>query len=163
MADVVDGLMKFELIDRIIELETGQRIVATKAVSRSEEYLADHFPTFPVLPGVFMLEGLIQAASWLIRDALNFAPAAVLLKSARNVTYKSFVKPGDVLRLEVNCRSYDEAESSFDGIGKCGEVETLRARFTMCHLSEDAIVANHEATEVWREASRVKLGALRHG
>ncbi len=155
--------MKFELIDRILELETGQRIVATKAVSRSEEYLADHFPTFPVLPGVFMLEGLIQTASWLVRDALNFAPAVVLLKSARNVTYKSFVKPGDVLRLEVNCRSYDEAQSSFDGVGKCGEQEKVRARFTLCHLLDDAIVANTNATEAWREASRVKLSALRHG
>ncbi len=155
--------MKFELIDRIIELERGRCIVATKVVSRSEEYLADHFPTFPVLPGVLMLEGLVQAAGWLVRDALDFKPAAILLKSARNVTYKSFVKPGDLLRLEVNCRDCDEAGSSFDGVGKCDDQEAVRARFTLCHLSDGAIVTSSEATEAWREASRLKLNALRLG
>ena len=56
--------MKFGLIDRIIELTRGERIVAVKAVTLAEEYLADHFPTFPVLPGVFVLEALAEAGAW---------------------------------------------------------------------------------------------------
>ena len=51
--------MKFVLIDRIVELSRGERIVADKAVTLTEEYLADHFPDFPVLPGVLMLETMV--------------------------------------------------------------------------------------------------------
>ena len=53
--------MHFRLIDRVIERQAS-RLVAVKQVSLSEEYLQDHFPTFPVLPGVLMLEAMTQAA-----------------------------------------------------------------------------------------------------
>ncbi|MGA2173288.1 MAG: hypothetical protein ABSG82_09830 [Sedimentisphaerales bacterium] len=59
--------MRFILIDKIVELEAGRRIKTVKCVTLAEEYLADHFPTFPVLPGVLLLEGLIESASWLVR------------------------------------------------------------------------------------------------
>ena len=57
--------MKFNLVDKIEHL-SDDRIVAVKYVSLAEEYLADHFPRFPVLPGVMMLESLTQAAGWLM-------------------------------------------------------------------------------------------------
>ena len=56
--------MKFCLVDRIESIEPGKRIVCIKALSLAEEYLADHFPAFPVLPGVLMLEALTQSAAW---------------------------------------------------------------------------------------------------
>ena len=127
--------MKFGLIDRIVELTREQRIVAVKAVTLAEEYLADHFPTFPVLPGVLMLEALAEAGAWLVRDAQDFAHSMILLRSAKNVTYKSFVKPGNLLRVEVNCRRLARDESDFDGIGFCEERETVRARFGLRHFS----------------------------
>ena len=52
--------MKFDLIDRVLE-QSDDRIVALKHVTRAEEYLQDHFPTFPVLPGVMMVETMVQA------------------------------------------------------------------------------------------------------
>ena len=55
--------MRFTLIDRIVELEQGARITAVKSVSLAEEYLRDHFPRFPVLPGVMMLEAMTQAGT----------------------------------------------------------------------------------------------------
>ena len=126
--------MKFELIDKIVELTPGERIVAVKAVSTAEEYLADHFPTFPVLPGVLMLETLVQAAAWLVRDAQDFASSVILLRESRNVTYKSFVRPGDLLRVEVNCRRLAQADSDFDGIGYCNREEAVKARFSLTHF-----------------------------
>ena len=66
--------MRFVLIDRIIDLQPGQSLVAIKNLSLAEEYLADHFPGFPVMPGVLMLEALTQAGAWLIRDMENFGP-----------------------------------------------------------------------------------------
>ena len=92
--------MKFNLVDRIDAL-SHDRIVAVKYVSLAEEYLADHFPTFPVLPGVMMLEALTQAAAWLLHHRTDFARSMAVLKEARNVKYGRFVAPGGSLRLEV--------------------------------------------------------------
>ena len=127
--------MKFGFVDSIIELTRGERIVAVKAVSLAEEYLADHFPTFPVLPGVLMLEALVESAAWLVRDVQDFASSLVLLHNAKNVTYRSFVKPGNLLRLEVTCRRLAQGESDFDGIGYCNQTEVVKARFGLGHFS----------------------------
>ena len=126
--------MKFGLVDSIVELSRGERIVAVKAVSLAEEYLADHFPTFPVLPGVLMLEALVESAAWLVRDAQDFTPSLVLLQNARNVTYKSFVKPGNLLRMEVTCRRLAQGDSDFEGIGYCNQTEVVKARFGLKHF-----------------------------
>lgn len=127
--------MKFGLIDSIVELTRGQRIVAVKAISLAEEYLADHFPTFPVLPGVLMLEAMAEAAAWLVRDATDFGSSLILLREARNVTYKSFVKPGSVLRVEVECRRLANDQSDFSGAGYCNQDEMVRGRFSLRHSS----------------------------
>ena len=127
--------MRFRLIDRITEIIRGERIVAIKAVSLAEEYLADHFPSFPVLPGVLMLEAMIEAAAWLVRDAQDFESNVILLRSARNVTYKSFVKPGRLLTVTVGCRRLARSESDFDGTGRCDGEEVVRARFSLIHFS----------------------------
>ncbi|MEK6676901.1 MAG: 3-hydroxyacyl-ACP dehydratase FabZ family protein [Planctomycetota bacterium] len=127
--------MRFELIDRIVELTPRERIVGVKAVSLAEEYLADHFPTFPVLPGVLMLQALCDAAAWLVRDALDFSVSVILLREAKNVTYKSFVRPGDLLRVEVQCRKLGQGESDFEGVGLCNQEEVVRARFGLRHFS----------------------------
>ena len=126
--------MKFGLIDFIVELTRGERIVAIKAVSLSEEYLADHFPTFPVLPGVMMLEAMIEAGGWLVRDAQDFASSVILLQEAKNVTYKSFVKPGQLLRLEVSCQRLAQDSSDFEGKGFCNQTEVVRAKFGLKHF-----------------------------
>ena len=78
--------VKFNLIDKVESL-TDDRIVAVKYVSLAEEYLADHFPTFPVLPGVMMLEAITQAAGWLMHRRENFGCSMAVLKEARNVKY----------------------------------------------------------------------------
>ena len=75
--------MRFILIDKIVEIEPGKRLKAVKSVSLAEEYLADHFPTFPVLPGVLLLEGLIESASWLVRTTENFAHSTGLARRSQ--------------------------------------------------------------------------------
>jgi 3-hydroxyacyl-[acyl-carrier-protein] dehydratase len=127
--------MKFALIDRIVELIPGERIVAVKAVSLAEEYLDDHFPTFPVLPGVLILEAMAEAGAWLAREAADFTSSVILLRSAKNVTYKGFVKPGGLLRVEVACRRLARGESDFTGVGYCDDQEVAKARFSLVHYS----------------------------
>ena len=89
--------MRFRLIDRIVDIQPGVRITAVKALTGREDYLKDHFPLFPVMPGVLMLEAMYQAAAWLVRKTDNFGYALVTLKEARNVKYSDFVAPGQEL------------------------------------------------------------------
>ena len=127
--------MKFILIDRIIELVPGERITAVKALSRAEEYLADHFPRFPVMPGVLMVEAMIQGASWLVRVTEDFAHSMLQLAEARNVTYKSFVSPGQVFELSVEAKQIGPESSRFVGVGRCGQTEMVKAHLSLRHFN----------------------------
>jgi len=127
--------MKFILIDRITELVPGERISAVKAVSLAEEYLRDHFPTFPVLPGVLMIEALVQASMCLVRATEDFAHSVLVLEEAKNVTYKSFVAPGRVLEVAVQAKKIERHTSQFVGVGKCGDEEMVKAHWTLRHLN----------------------------
>ncbi len=123
--------MRFVLVDRITDLKPGQSLVALKNLSLAEEYLADHFPGFPVMPGVLMLEALTQAGAWLIRDMEDFAHSVVLLKRAKTIKYGSFVEPGRQLRLSVTLVSHDDRESTFKGEGSIDGQSMVRGQFTL--------------------------------
>ncbi len=123
--------MKFHLVDKIEAIEPGKRIVTTKLLSLAEEYLADHFPTFPVMPGVLMLEALTQAGAWLIRVQQNFAKSLIVLASARNVRYMNFVQPGQMLRCELDAMSIDDTGGKFKASGFVGETPTVSARLEL--------------------------------
>jgi 3-hydroxyacyl-[acyl-carrier-protein] dehydratase len=158
--------MKFSLIDRILELEPGKRIVGVKAVSLSEEYLAEHFPTFPVLPGVFMLESMVEAARWLVHVTRDFEPEVVLLKKARGITYKSFVAPGESLRVEVSCLGMSPDSSDFSGTGSCEGREVVKGRFSLTHFGvggdrSDGAVAARDLVEGARSRWSLIGGAFR--
>jgi len=123
--------MKFQLVDKILSIEPGKRIVTTKALSLAEEYLADHFPAFPVLPGVMMLEAMVQAAAWLVRVEQDFAKSVIVLSRARNVRYTSFVAPGDILRCELAATEISGAGAKFKGAGFVDDRQTVSARLEL--------------------------------
>jgi 3-hydroxyacyl-[acyl-carrier-protein] dehydratase len=144
--------MRFVLIDRIVELQRGESLVAVKNLSLAEEYLADHFPGFPVMPGVLMLEALTQAGAWLIRDLEDFAHSVLVLKQAKTIKYGSFVEPGRQLQLRVDLTAHGEKESTFKGVGSIDGQEMVKGRFTLTrynlrdrdpelHATDAAIVA----------------------
>ncbi len=152
--------MKFHLVDKIESIEPGKRIVTVKALSLAEEYLADHFPTFPVLPGVLMLESLVQAAAWLVRVEQDFAKSMVVLTAARNVKYTSFVAPGDVLRCEIEVRSFSDDLVKFKGIGRVGDRQTVSARLELrCFnlVDRKAYLADADRQIVEQLRARFKL------
>lgn len=152
--------MKFILIDRIIALEPGRQLTAVKSVSLAEEYLADHFPIFPVLPGVLLLEGLIESASWLVRQHQNFGNSMVLLESASNVKYRSFAAPGMQIQYTVTASAIEENTSSFKGIGLCGDETIVEAKLTLRHFNlsaENPRMAHIDGTITEKMKQRWKL------
>ena len=75
--------MKYCQIDQITSLQPGKKLTGQRTLRADEEYLLDHFPRFPVMPGVMMLEALHQAAIWLIRSGDDFRSPLVLLREAK--------------------------------------------------------------------------------
>lgn len=123
--------MRYTLIDRIVELEPGSKIVAVKALSLAEEYLADHFPLFPVMPGVLMLEAMTQTAAWLVRATENFAHSTVVLKEARNVKYADFVEPGESLIVTCEVLDQGDRETKFKATGTVNGHTAVSARLVI--------------------------------
>jgi 3-hydroxyacyl-[acyl-carrier-protein] dehydratase len=126
--------MQFQLVDQVLEVQPTRRLVAIKNLTLGEEYLADHFPTFPVLPGVLMLEALVQCAAWLLRASDDFAHSVIVLREAKGVKYGSFVAPGTQLRLSVEVAGpYDAAAKvvNFKGQGESAGVSNVNARFSV--------------------------------
>ncbi len=101
--------MKYRQIDQITSLQPGQKLTALRTLHADEEFLKDHFPRFPVMPGVMMLEALHQAAVWMIRSGDQFAAPLVLLREVRSVKFGDFLAPGDT--LEVNVETIKEEEN----------------------------------------------------
>jgi len=89
-------------VDAVTEHEPGDRLVAVKNVTISEEFFQGHFPGYPVLPAVLMIEALTQAAGVLVLDRPDAPPTArASLRGVNNAKFRRQVVPGDRLRLEV--------------------------------------------------------------
>jgi 3-hydroxyacyl-[acyl-carrier-protein] dehydratase len=123
--------MRFTLLDRVVAIDPGKSITAIKTLSLSEEYLADHFPRFPVMPGVLMLEAMTQAAAWTIRLGEDFAHSIVVLRSAKNVKYGDFVEPGKVLTVTAEVTAQDETTTKVKASGTIGDRTSLTARLVL--------------------------------
>ena len=91
------------LIDRIIDLIPGEKVVALKNVTINEPYFTGHFPTIPVMPGVLIVEAMGQAGGVLIMSDLprNEIPGAIYFMGFDHVRFRIPVTPGDQLILEV--------------------------------------------------------------
>ncbi|MCH9655540.1 MAG: beta-hydroxyacyl-ACP dehydratase [Planctomycetes bacterium] len=100
--------MRFSLVDQILELEKGKSIKAIKNLSLAEEYLQDHFPGFAVMPGVLMVESIVQAGAWLMRYTNDFEYSTVLLKQTKGIRFNSFVTPGKQLQVSLNVHKWEE-------------------------------------------------------
>ncbi len=123
--------MRFSQLDRINTLEKGQSISAVKCLSLSEEYLADHFPRFPVMPGVLMLESMFQASMWLVRATNNFRHSSVVLKETKSLKFQGFVQPGDSLEIFAEIKSIKESLTSLKVIGTVNGNPATRGRLVV--------------------------------
>ncbi len=139
--------MRFSLIDRIEHLEPGVRITAVKALSLAEEYLADHFPGFPVMPGVLMLEAMTQAGAWLVRASEDFAHSMVVLKEASGVKYGQFVEPGQTLQVTAEIINQTDRETKLKVQGLVEGRMTVSARLVLERYDLGETQPEHRVTD----------------
>lgn len=152
--------MQFRLLDRIDELEPGKRITATKDLRPDEDYLRDHFPRFPVMPGVLMLEAMFQGGLWLLLETEQFARPFVTMKESRNIRFADFVRPNQSLSVKVEIIRTEDHFYKMKAEGRIGDSVAVNGRLTLEATTlaerypERAATENymrHHLQEVYRE------------
>lgn len=123
--------MRFLLIDRIKDLRKGEFISAVKNVSLAEEYLQDHFPGFPIIPGVMMVECVTQAGAWLMRYSEDFQYSTILLKEAKAVKFNNFVAPGQTIEIECTIHQREGNLYTLKANGTCEGKSVVSARVVL--------------------------------
>ena len=94
----------FLLVDRVIELVPPHRAVGIKQVTVNEPFFQGHFPGYPVMPGVLIVEAMAQVGGVAVLSSEDYQDKLALFAGIDNVRFKRQVRPGDTLRLEVELR-----------------------------------------------------------
>jgi 3-hydroxyacyl-[acyl-carrier-protein] dehydratase len=124
--------MRFQLIDRVIDWEPGKKLTGYKALTLGEEYLADHFPVFPVMPGVLMLQTAVEASSWLWRISNDFAFSTIVLREVKNVKYGTFMQPGYIMDIATELIKNEGVTATFRCKGNVrGGGQTVNAQIVL--------------------------------
>ena len=127
--------MRFHLVDRILEVQPGRSLRAVKNLTLGEEYLADHFPTFPVMPGVLMLQALVESGAWLLRATDDFRYSVIVLREARGVKFGSFMEPGRQMSITVELADHDGGTATLKGKGEADGQTTVSAKLTLARYN----------------------------
>ncbi|MCM8748333.1 3-hydroxyacyl-ACP dehydratase FabZ [Thermomicrobiaceae bacterium CFH 74404] len=99
--EIIPHRYPFLLVDRIVEIEWGQRAVGVKNVTVNEPFFQGHFPGNPIMPGVLIVEALAQVGAVAILGMEEHRGKLAFFAGIERVRFKRPVRPGDVLRLEV--------------------------------------------------------------
>ncbi len=127
--------MRFNLVDRILDVEAGRRIRVVKNLTLGEEYLMDHFPSFPVMPGVLMLQTMVEAGAWLLRISEDYRHSVIVLREAKNVKYGNFLEPGRRLVATAELVETDSSLATFKAKGEVEGQATVSARLTLARYN----------------------------
>ncbi|MBX2857030.1 MAG: 3-hydroxyacyl-ACP dehydratase FabZ [Cellvibrionaceae bacterium] len=124
----------FLLIDRVVELEEGKRIVAYKNITINEEVFQGHFPHFPVFPGVMLIEAMAQACGVLGFKTMDKTPdegSIYLFAGIDKVRFKRQVVPGDQVYFEAEVVSVKRGIWKFDCVARVDD-ELVTSATIMC-------------------------------
>jgi len=118
--DILPHRYPLLLVDRILEIELGKRIVGLKNVSINEPYFQGHFPGFPLMPGVYILEAMAQVGGILMIKSLELeiGKYAIVFAGIDEARFKKPVYPGDQLLLELEVISLKKSLSKMKGTAK---------------------------------------------
>ena len=125
--------MRWLFLDRIDSVAINERIQGVKAVGLAEDYFVDHFPKFPVVPGVIVIEALAQLSGKLIELSIyeerGYWPFPVL-SMVNKAKFRRFIKPGSVIEMESEVISIRDESAMMRVKARVGELATTSAELT---------------------------------
>jgi 3-hydroxyacyl-[acyl-carrier-protein] dehydratase len=149
--------LRFILIDRLVELEPGQRAVASTTFPASLPLFADHFPGRPIVPGVLITEAMAQTAGWLIAATVGFNqwPLLALIEHAK---FSRPVEPDEELRLTADLVSGQTHTFVVDVAATRGDERIARARLVFRGFDVSLSAAGRQPFEEWAQRTFAALG-----
>ncbi|MFP5238160.1 MAG: 3-hydroxyacyl-ACP dehydratase FabZ [Acidobacteriota bacterium] len=155
----------FLLIDRIVEFEPKQRIVALKNVTINEPFFQGHFPGYPIMPGVLVVEAMAQAGGILImRETPDRDQKLVVFTGIERAKFRRPVTPGDQLRIEIDVLSFRPRAGRIQGRatvdGKLACEATLTCQVVPRAKERQAPAASSAQTEAQVEAEAAAAAAV---
>lgn len=145
--DILPHRYPFLLVDRILEFEE-ERIVGIKNVTVNEPFFVGHFPDFPVMPGVLIVEAMAQVAGVLVLKQIpNRKEKLVLLASVEQAKFRRPVRPGDQLRIEMKFTRRKASVAKMTGVATVDGVVVAEAEL-MCKLADRAAAPQPEMAAV---------------
>lgn len=128
--------MRWFWIDRFTSFTSGRSATAVKSLSSAEDYFAEHFPGFPVMPGSLLLEGLAQTGGILVGEAKQFREKVVLAKIPKANFYRE-VSPGDMLTYQATILELRDEGALVSGLITVGDEKVVEAEIFFAHLDQN--------------------------
>lgn len=128
--EIIPHRYPFLLIDKVVEIEEGKKIVAIKNVTMNEQFFQGHFPVEPVMPGVLIIEAMAQAGACAILSMEEYKGKIAYFGAINNAKFRDKVVPGDTLRLEVELLKLKKVAGIGKGIAYVGDKKVSEAEFT---------------------------------
>lgn len=120
----------FLLIDRVLELEEGKRVVAIKNVTNNEEFFNGHFPQEPVMPGVLIIEAMAQAGAVALLSLEQFKGKTAYFGGIDKAKFRGKVVPGDTLRFELEIIKLKKVAGIGKGVAYVDDKKVAEAELT---------------------------------
>ena len=145
--------MRWILVDKIVEMHPGRSAVGVRCFSRSEPFFMDHFPGFPIVPGVLQIEMISQVSGLCIRA--DNPELLTVLSSVKSASFRSKIEPGDqaIIKVEVTVRkSYSIAK----GIIEVNQKKVSEAEVMFAHMQiPEELIASQPYKDALNELKQI--------
>jgi 3-hydroxyacyl-[acyl-carrier-protein] dehydratase len=140
--------MRFLMVDRVRNLEPGKRIVASKRMDPDEELFQDHFPGFPVVPGVLLTEMMAQAGGKCLFAGFPERGFPMLIR-IKNASFRSWVRPGQEIQLEVEVKADSSSYATVAGQGQVDGKSVCSAELVYSFVPSKTFGASMDTPELF--------------